>query len=95
MASKCDRCGWEIKGHPWLSWHFDATTRTTSNVWITCHPSECEATAVLQKAPNTERLMDHWFNVVKDRGLDRWARDYNVPAEHVARVKTLSRRAGR
>lgn len=86
---KCDRCGWEIKGHPWVSWHFDTTTRTTSNVWITCHPSECEATAMLAEGPNASLLMDHWYNILKDRGIHRWKRDYNVPAEHVARVRAL------
>lgn len=95
-ALKCDCCHKLIDDprEAWLSWWWNFNTKATSRVWITCHPSECLPAQALERAPDGESLMDHYVRVVAGRGIEQWAKEYNIGADGVERVRSFMRARG-
>lgn len=93
---RCDRCRKLIDDprEAWLSWWWNFNTKTTSRVWITCHPSECLPARMLERTPDGESLMDHYVRVIVERGIERWVKDYNIGADGVERVRAFMRARG-
>ncbi len=82
---KCDCCARKVDAKDaYVSWWVDMDNNT-KQVFLTCHPSQCQRARALERAPSGLHLMDHHAPVIAAR-LESWAKDFKVDGETVASV---------
>ena len=87
----CDKCGKNLDFYEsWVSWYWNPKTRHTVAVFITCHPSECPAAALIDsECPEPYELMDHeaghvWLQLIP------WIGNFKIPRSDYERLNSFA-----